>query len=210
MLLGLAVVSAAYYSARPTARAPPRHGACDTLSCRHRAVTACEPPVLDERQAAIMKAQGYQWDAERRRWYRGDPARRVRAECRSGGRFVRFVDAEGETATGCSQAVTAAVERFASVVQSAREESVSLDREADLDFKNRLSSKLAPAVWLTLQALTLAAAQASLAPHWGADDAARGVAVGLAAAPALVWLRRQQAAVLPGVEADDGALERRI
>ena len=124
--------------------------------------------MLDERQAAIMKAQGYQWDAERRRWYRGDPARRARAECRSGGRFVRFVDAEGETATGCSPAVTAAVERFASVVQSAREESVSLDREADLDFKNRLSSKLAPAVWLTLQALTLAAAQASLAPHWGA------------------------------------------
>ena len=67
MPLGLAVVSAAYYSARPAARAPPRHGACDTLSCRHRAVTACEPPVLDERQAAIMKAQGYQWDAERRR-----------------------------------------------------------------------------------------------------------------------------------------------
>ena len=87
---------------------------------------------------------------------------------------------------------------------------VDLDREADLDFKNRLSSKLAPAVWLTLQALTLAAAQTSLAPRWGADDAARGVAVGLAAAPALVWLRRQQAAVLPGVEADDGALERRI
>ena len=56
--------------------------------------------MLDERQAAIMKAQGYQWDAERRRWYRGDPTRRVRAECRSGGRFIRFVDAEGETATG--------------------------------------------------------------------------------------------------------------
>ena len=55
--------------------------------------------MLDERQAAIMKAQGYQWDAERRRWYRGDPTRRVRAECRSGGRFIRFVDAEGETAT---------------------------------------------------------------------------------------------------------------
>ena len=56
--------------------------------------------MLDERQAAIMMAQGYQWDAERRRWYRGDPTRRVRAECRSGGRFIRFVDAEGETATG--------------------------------------------------------------------------------------------------------------
>ena len=155
MLLGLALGSTAYFSARPAARAPPHHGAGDTLSCRHRAVAACEPPVLDERQAAIMKAQGYQWDAERRRWYRGDPTRRVRAECRSGGRFIRFVDADGETATGCSQAVTAAVERFGSVVQTAREESVSVDREADLDFKNRLSSKLAPAVWLGVQAATL-------------------------------------------------------
>ena len=167
MLLGLAVSSAAYHGARPAARAAPHHGARDTLSCRHRAVTACEPPgaeppVLDERQAAIMKAQGYQWDAERRRWYRGDPTRRVRAECRSGGRFIRFVDADGETATGCSPAVTAAVERFASVVQTAREESVSVDREADLDFKNRLSSKLAPVAWLGLQALTLGAAQLTL------------------------------------------------
>jgi hypothetical protein len=51
--------------------------------------------------------------------------------------------------------VTAAVERFGSVVQTAREESVSVDREADLDFKNRLSSKLAPAVWLGVQAATL-------------------------------------------------------
>lgn len=207
-MLIYAVSTAAYHSARPAARAPPHHGAGDTLSCRHRAVTACKPPVLDERQAAIMKAQGYQWDAERRRWYRGDPTRRVRAECRSGGRFIRFVDVDGETATGCSPAVTAAVERFATVVQTAREESVSVDREADLDFKNRLSSKLAPAAWLGLQAVTLGAAQVSLAPLWGTD--VRAVAFGLAAAPALIWLRRLQTGVLPGVEVDDGALERLI
>ena len=116
-----------------------------------------------------MKSQGYQWDAERRKWYRGDPIRRVRAECRSGGRFVRFVDADGDTATGCSPAVTSAVERFATVVQAARERSVSVDREGDLRLKNRLASKFAPAAWLGLQAATLVTAQTSLVPDWGVD-----------------------------------------
>ena len=69
--------------------------------------------MLDERQAAIMKAQGYQWDAERRRWYRGDPARRVRAECRSGGRFVRFVDAEGENLQACGLQIIGSIAELA-------------------------------------------------------------------------------------------------
>ena len=172
-----------------------------------RLVVACEPPALDERQAAIMKARGYQWDAERRKWYRGDPTRRVRAECRSGGRFIRFVNEDGETATGCTPAVTAAVQRFAAVLQTAREQSISVDREGDLRFKNGISSKLAPLGWLSAQAATIGWAQAALAPHWGATEPIT-IVTGLTIAPALIWLRRAQAGVLPGVEAADGALER--
>ena len=57
-----------------------------------------------------MKAAGYQWDAERKRWFRGDLSRRVRAEMRSGGRAARFVHgADGETITDASAPVMAAV-----------------------------------------------------------------------------------------------------
>ena len=43
-------------------------------------------PELEERQAAIMRARGFRWEAKRRAWVRGQP--RERLECRSGGRLL--------------------------------------------------------------------------------------------------------------------------
>jgi hypothetical protein len=53
------------------------------------------PPAVEERQAAVLRAAGYWWDAPSRRWVRGAASSRDRraAECRSGGRVARIVSA---------------------------------------------------------------------------------------------------------------------
>jgi len=159
-----------------------------------------------------MKAAGYQWDVERKRWFRGDASRRVRAEMRSGGRSARFVGgAERETLTDASAPVMAAVRRFGEVVREAREVALGGKDEAmDLQIKDVLSSPLAPLGWLVAQCALLAVAQALLAPQWPSLDAAsaQAAALGLVAAPVLCVLRRAQTDAQPGVEHVDGTLER--
>lgn len=55
------------------------------------------PPVVEDRQAAVLRAAGYRWDGSSRRWVRGDVSTRDRraAECRSSGRVARLIHAKG-------------------------------------------------------------------------------------------------------------------
>jgi hypothetical protein len=179
-----------------------------------------EPPQLDERQAAIMKAQGYSWDGKR--WFRGDPASRDRraAECRSSTRVARFIDRQdGETVAQCGSAVRKATQRLEKVMQEARDEALSVDersRAINIRIKDRLASKWAPYAWTAFQlALGLGLALASSTAQWGAaaalgeapwavetlldavetGDAVGGVltaaGIGLAFAPVATVARRQ-------------------
>lgn len=180
-----------------------------------------QQPELDERQAAIMKAQGYAWDPERRRWFRGDPSTRVRraAECRSGSRCARFVNADGSTAA-CGPAVCKGIRELEGALQVARDAALGTDedetRAFNLELKDTLAAPWAPYAWAAAQVggglLLAQAASAQGVALWPASlEATMGsVLLGLAAAPPLVIAHRRLRKVHAGagVEGSAGQLER--
>ena len=180
-----------------------------------------QQPELDERQAAIMKAQGYAWDPERRRWFRGDPSTRVRraAECRSGSRCARFVNADGSTAE-CGPAVCKGIRELEGALQVARDAALGTDedetRAFNLELKDKLAAPWAPYAWAAAQVggglLLAQAASAQGVALWPASlEATMGsVLLGLAAAPPLVIAHRRLRKVHAGagVEGSAGQLER--
>ena len=118
-------------------------------------VRCCAEPPLEERQAAIMRAQGYSWDADRSRWFRGDPATRERraAECRSGTRVARWVNPDGSLAQ-CDEPVHSATQRLETLLQDARESALDVSdqtRAFELEIKDKLMDPLASVYWAAAQ-----------------------------------------------------------
>ena len=183
--------------------------------------SAKEPPKLDERQAAIMKAQGYLWDAERGRWFRGDPSTRDRraAECRSSCRCVRFVESSGRTAQ-CGPAVQKAVRQLESALQTARTEALGTDEDAtrafNLEIKDKLASKWAPYAWGVAQLAgglllsQVASAQGATLLPTSFEGVVSSTLLGLATALPLSFAHRKLRSVHSGagVEGSIGQLER--
>ena len=210
-----------------------------TVSLPRAAVVRCyvppgnEEPELDERQAALMKAQGFKWDSERRRWFRGDPSSRVRraAECRSSSRTARFVDASTGEAAACGEAVSEATKRLEKILQDARDEALEVDegtRASDLRIKDKLAAPWAPYAWAVAQLAIGGALYQAASIDWGATaalgelrwseaaplpaagDTLRTVAIGLACAPPLILAQRRQRACHSGagVEGSSGQARR--
>ncbi|KAL1510136.1 hypothetical protein AB1Y20_006468 [Prymnesium parvum] len=190
----------------PRLPAPPRaHPTCQ--------LNRPEPPLSPE-QASFLSLRGYTWDGSR--WVRGDAAslRRRAAECRSGARVARLVDAAGR-APASGDAVRAATRHLEGAVQAARSASLADDeasRARDVRVKDWLAAKYAPYAWGAAQLGVGAAALPAAGLEWGAGGEWRAAAVGLAAAPLLVGARRElrRCHASAGVEGASGKLERLI
>lgn len=183
-----------------------------------------------------MKASGYSWDPERKKWFRGDPKTRDRraAECRSSSRVVRFVDAKGEAAV-CGPAVRKATRHLEKTLQAARTEALDSDndksRAFNLELKDKLASAWAPYAWTATQLiLGVLLIQACGTIDWGASAALNevqwagdwsasrafsdsnldAVLLGIAFAPPLVVSQRRlrELHAGAGVEGSVGQLER--
>ena len=112
---------------------------------------AKDPPEIDERQAEMLRLRGFKWDPKSGRWFRGDPSTRDRraAECRSGSRVARFVDANGEP-VAVGRAVRKGIRQLESVLQDARDRALDTTegtRAIDLQIKDKLAAPWAPLAW---------------------------------------------------------------
>jgi hypothetical protein len=170
----------------------------------------------DERQAAMMKKMGYVWDGER--WGRGNQEayRQREASCRSGNRFIRFIDEDGTPAT--SDAALVATKRFGEVLQEAREKALPKTSDQQLafarDWKNFLSRPVyAPLAWISFQACTFVALSYVGGVDWSIEFercTPGSIGIGLLLGGIAAECRSRARTGQPGVEEPDGALERLV
>lgn len=181
-----------------------------------------DEPVLNDRQAQIMKLQGYKWDAKRKRWFRGAPSSidRRAAECRSSTRVARFVDSTGQPAA-CGEVVREAVRHMESVLQEARRAELKPDEETDLRLKDWISSWWAPVLWLIvqisigvtlLQGCGVAWSPGTLAQQEWSESVLQASLLGVVCTPPLALAQRQLSSIYSklGVESNHGRLERML
>jgi len=143
---------------------------------------ASQPPIVDERQAAVLQAAGFRWDEASGRWVRGDASNRQRraAECRSGGRLARVVKPKtpnggsSKLEVGCSTAASMGVRRLEQVLQDAREVALGTsDRDKEMlnNWKNELASPKAPWAWAAVQVAIGLTVCRALSLDFGASSA---------------------------------------
>lgn len=173
----------------------------------------------------MLQKMGYTWNGKA--WIRGnvEAYKAQRAVARSGNRFIRFINADGES-TSPPEAV-AASQRFQQAVQKARQEvmpSQSKEEVArDRDFKNWLQKREAPIVWLGVQLACFAvlslvsiplASGGPVSVHWNAEfqkfvqEPLLITSLGVTAGLVLTKCRESSRMLLPGVEELDGKTER--
>lgn len=170
------------------------------------------PPELDERQAEFMRQRGFEWNPKARSWSKGDPARAQRLEVRSAGRVLKWEGNHELMSEVQLRAVKSATKRFQSTLREARDTAITssdTDRRIGLKVKDTLARPYAPAMWLLLQASTLAFLM-DTDVGWQLEPEGVGIsmAIGAAFAPLVAILRSERWVRQPGVEDGDGALER--
>jgi hypothetical protein len=164
----------------------------------------------------MMKNMGYVWDGER--WGRGNQEayRQREASCRSGNRFIRFIDEDGTPAT--SDAALVATKRFGEVLQEAREKALPKTSDQQLafarDWKNFLSRPVyAPLAWISFQACTFVALSYVGGVDWSIElerCTPGSIGIGLLLGGIAAECRSRARTGQPGVEEPDGALERLV